>query len=55
MLWVGESERYVERGGAIGFFLDGQKVRFEINPKAARRAGLTVSSRLLRVARIAGS
>lgn len=54
-LTVGEAEDFVNRGGMIGFYREGQKVRFEINPKAAQRAGLRISSRLLRVARIAGS
>jgi len=37
---------------AINFYQEQNKVRFEINPAAARRAGLKISSQLLRLARI---
>jgi hypothetical protein len=36
----------------IDFELLDQKIRFEINPEAAARAGLRVSSKLLSVAKI---
>jgi preprotein translocase subunit Sec61beta len=52
VLLVGESKGFATRGGAINFFTDGNKIRFEINPRAAEVAGLRVSSRLLRVAKI---
>jgi len=52
VLLVGESEGFATSGGAINFFTDGNKIRFEINPRAADAAGLRVSSRLLRVAKI---
>jgi hypothetical protein len=51
-LSVGESEGFAERGGVINFFSEGEKLRFEINPQAADRAGLKISSRLLRLARL---
>jgi len=51
-LSVGESEGFAERGGVINFFSEGEKLRFEINPRAADRAGLKISSRLLRLARL---
>lgn len=41
-------------GGIANFILVDQKVRFEINPSAARRAGLKISSSLLRLAKIVG-
>jgi hypothetical protein len=50
VLTVGDSEGFVRSGGAIGLFLEGNKVRFAINLKATERAGLTVSSKLLRLA-----
>ena len=40
------------RGAVAGFYRDGDKVRFEINVDAARRARLSISSRLLNLARI---
>lgn len=48
---VGEAEGFARRGGAIGFVKDGDTVKFEANPRAAARNGLTVSAKLLRVAR----
>jgi len=51
-LTVGETPRFVEQGGMIGFYTDGVNVRFEINPDAATRAKLKISSRLLQLAKI---
>jgi uncharacterized membrane protein len=45
-------ERFTERGGMISLRLVGQKVRFDINMDAAERAGLKLSSQLLRLARV---
>jgi hypothetical protein len=50
VLVVGESPGFARRGGAIGFVVDGKRVRFETNRQAAAAAGLTLSSRLLAVA-----
>jgi uncharacterized protein DUF4154 len=50
VLTVGEMERFVERGGMIGFQRADNKLRFEINTDAANRAGLTISSQLLKLA-----
>lgn len=52
VLLVGESKDFAARGGMIGFFVEQNRVRFEINPEATRRARLTVSSKLLSLARI---
>lgn len=41
-----------ERGAIINFYMRGGHLRIEVNPAAARRAGLAVSSRLLQLARI---
>jgi hypothetical protein len=54
VLTVGESAQFTALGGVIRFYLEDQKVRFEINTVAAGRAGLAVSSRLLGLARIFG-
>ncbi len=51
VLTVGESRRFLTQGGALAFVLDDNRVRFDVNKKAAERAGLTISSKLLRVAR----
>lgn len=50
VLTVSDIPKFSERGGMIGFVLDGDKVRFEVNVSNAMDAGLTVSSDLLKVA-----
>lgn len=50
VLTVGEQKGFLEAGGAVNFLLEDGKVRFEINQDAAGRAGLTMSSKLLRLA-----
>lgn len=52
LLLVGESEGCARRGAALNFYLDDSRVRFEANVEAASRAGLTVSSKLLKFARL---
>ena len=52
ILMVGETEDFITTGGMIRFTQSGQRIRFEINPDAAERASLKVSSRLLRLADI---
>lgn len=52
ILTVGEINGFAEMGGVINFFLDGRKLRFEINPDAARRSGLKLSSQLLSLGRL---
>ncbi len=54
LLIVGESDGFAERGGMINFILRDNHVRFQINPSAAARAGLKVSSRLLQLADVVG-
>jgi len=51
ILTVGDSEDFVQQGGMIGFFLEDNKVRFEINLDAADRAKLKISARLLTLAK----
>lgn len=50
VLVVGEAEGFARRGGALGFVKVSETLKFEANPKAAARSGVTVSSKLLRVA-----
>jgi hypothetical protein len=54
VLTVGESPEFIQHGGIVNFFLDGKRVRFEINPTAATRVNLRISSRLLQLARLVG-
>jgi len=42
---------FLRLGGIVGFVRDGTRVRFDVNIAAARRVGLAISSRLLRIAR----
>ena len=51
VLTVSELERFLPAGGMIQFVMEEKKVRFDINPGAARRANLRISSKLLSVAR----
>jgi hypothetical protein len=52
VLTVGEPSGFARSGGAIGLVFRDGRIAFEINPAAAARAGLTVSSKLLRLAEI---
>jgi hypothetical protein len=52
VLTVGETEDFISSGGIIRFTASGRRIRFEINPDAAERVSLRVSSRLLRLADI---
>ena len=52
VLLVGETAGFASAGGAIQFQMQDGHVRFSINPGAAERAGLRVSSRLLSLATI---
>jgi hypothetical protein len=52
VLTVGENGRFAEQGGMVRFFLEANRVRFEINLDALERTRLLVSSKLLRVARV---
>lgn len=47
---VSDMPQFMARGGMIQFVLEGNKVRFEVDLAAARSAGLTLSSELLKVA-----
>jgi hypothetical protein len=51
-LTVGESPGFTAQGGIINFVLQDGTVRFQINPGEAGRAGLRISSHLLRLARM---
>jgi YfiR/HmsC-like len=52
ILTVGDTPGFAMRGGVINLILDDNKVRFEVNVEAARRANLNISSRLLALAKI---
>src|SRR6202163_2091297 len=52
VLTIGDTPGFAKRGGIVNFTLEDNKVRFEVNVEAAKRADLTISSRLLTLARI---
>jgi hypothetical protein len=55
ILTVSEIDGFARQGGVINFYLEGKKVRFEINTAAAQREGLKVSSQLLSLGKIVES
>jgi YfiR/HmsC-like len=50
VLTVSDMPGFTDRGGIIEFVMQGDKVRFQVNLAAAERAGLNMSSELLKVA-----
>jgi hypothetical protein len=55
VLLVGEEAGFARQGGTVNFFIEQNKVRFEINLDAAKREQLRISSKLLSLARIVGA
>lgn len=55
VLTVGEEDTFLRDGGMIAFVLENRRVRFSVNLAPARSAMLTLSSRLLSVAKAVGS
>ncbi len=52
VLTVSDIDGFATRGGILNFVLRDKKIRFVINVEAADRAGLKLSSRLLKLAEI---
>lgn len=53
VLLVGEEPRFAEQGGTINFFLEENRIRFEINTEVAKQNQLKISSKLLSLAKTA--
>ena len=51
ILTVGEMDGFLEAGGIINWFVEDNKVRFEINLYAAEKSNLEIRSKLLRLAK----
>jgi hypothetical protein len=49
VLLVGESDGLAVKGAMLNFYLDGGKVKFEVNLDAAKAAGLQMHSQLLQL------
>ncbi len=54
VMTIGDDENFTANGGAIRFFTADNKMRFEINKDATDKARLTISSRLMALAKIFG-
>jgi hypothetical protein len=52
VLTVSDMPQFVKSGGMIQFVLEKNRIRFEVNLTATQRAGLTLSSELLKVATV---
>jgi len=52
ILTVSDTETFIKDGGMIRFITDANKIRFQVNLVATKEAGLTISSKLLRLAEI---
>jgi preprotein translocase subunit Sec61beta len=52
ILTVGETDAFTRAGGIIRFYTEDNKVRFQINPEAAEKVNLKISSKLLKLAKI---
>jgi hypothetical protein len=52
VLTISDASNFIKQGGMIRFFTIDNKIQFQINPEAAKTEGLTISSKLLRLAEI---
>lgn len=52
VLTVGDMPDFARRGGVVNFYMEAQKVRFEVNRGAAQKKGLKLASQLLGLARL---
>lgn len=52
ILTISDVQDFAQRGGVIGLFLSGGKMRFAINRGAAEQSGLRISSQLLKLGKI---
>lgn len=51
ILTVGDMDAFAERGGMVSFVLERRHVRFDVNHERVQRAGLQMSSQVLKLAR----
>jgi len=54
VLTIGQGPESLRLGAVIAFRRVGEHIRLEVNPRAAARSGLSISSRLLSIVRIYG-
>jgi len=48
---VGDEEGFAQNGGTIGFVIEANRIRFDINQQSAKAANVSISSKLLSLAR----
>lgn len=53
-LTVGDVDQFTRNGGVVRFLTEKNRIKLRVNLEAARAAGLTISSKLLRSAEIVG-
>jgi len=54
VLTVGEGRTFAREGGILSLTLQESMVQFEVNIEAAQKAGLVISSKILRLGRVVG-
>ena len=52
VLTVGDGDTFPQRGGIVGLTVEDGRMRFAINPDAAQRSGVRLSSKLLSLAKL---
>lgn len=52
VLTVGDGPAFIEAGGIVAFRIENNRLRFDVNTAAAKRAGLAFSSQMLEYARL---
>lgn len=55
ILTVGERADFAERGGVLGIRMRDTLVQFEVNMRSAERAGISISSKILRLGQVVGA
>lgn len=50
VLTVSDTDQFIKAGGMVNFIIENNKIRFQINDEAAKKAGLKISSKLLSLA-----
>ena len=51
VLTIGETPPFLREGGLVRFFVEGNRLRFQVNVEGAQHAGLKISSQLLGIAK----
>lgn len=48
---IGDTDQFAKDGGMIGFLIESNRIRFDVNLATARESGVSISSKLLSLAR----